>query len=133
MAGFGGAMKNISIGIASLEGKAQLHAVQFICSMAEAAKSVCAAMKGRIVFVNVLNRLSIDCDCEEDPAAPEMKDIGILASWDPAAIDQASVDLVLAAPDGGRLAARIREHGFATLEHAEAVGLGRRRYRLLKA
>lgn len=63
---------------------------------------------------------------------PEKKDIGILASWDPAAIDQASVDLVLAVPDGSRLAARIREHGFATLEHAEAVGLGRRRYRLLK-
>ena len=108
MAGFGGAIKNISIGLASSDGKAHIHSGgtggnmwggdqdAFLESMAEAAKSVTDYLDGNILYINVMNRLSIDCDCDGSPAEPDMHDIGILASYDPAALDQACVDLAYA-------------------------------------
>lgn len=104
--------------------------------MAEAAKGVCDYMgneKG-IAFVNVLNRLSVDCDCNGNPEEPDMHDIGILASTDPLAIDQASIDLVFTAKDSGKLVERVESRmGRHTLEHAEKIGLGKgsRKYRLV--
>ena len=104
MAGFGGAIKNISIGIASSEGKAHIHSGgtggsmwggdqdAFLESMAEAGKSVVEALDGNILYINVMNRLSVDCDCDGSPAEPDMHDIGILASYDPVTLDQACVD-----------------------------------------
>ena len=80
-------------------------------------------------FINVLNRLSVDCDCDGNPAEPDMHDIGILASTDPVALDQACIDLVYAAPDGESLINRIESrNGIHTLEHAEQIGLGKRSY-----
>lgn len=101
MAGFGGAIKNISIGIASAEGKAHIHSGgtggsmwggdqdDFLESMAEAGKSVADYLDGNILYINVMNRLSVDCDCDGSPSEPDMHDIGILASFDPVALDQA--------------------------------------------
>ena len=113
MAGFGGAIKNISIGLDSSEGKAWIHSGgtirtnmrdgerdAFLESMAEAGKSVSDALGGQIVCINVMNRLSVDCDCDGNPAEPDMHDIGILAFTDPVALDQACIDLVYAAEDG---------------------------------
>ena len=110
MAGFGGAIKNISIGIGSSEGKAWIHSGgtsktnawggeqdDFLESMGEAGQAVVNSLDGKIVFVNVLNRLSVDCDCDGNPAEPDIHDIGILASTDPVAIDKASIDLVFEA------------------------------------
>lgn len=144
MAGFGGAIKNISIGIASAEGKAHIHTGgvggsmwsgeqdAFLESMAEAGKSVVDALGGNILYINVMNRLSVDCDCDGNPAEPDMHDIGILASFDPAALDQACIDLVYTAPDGASLVRRIESrNGLHTLEHAEAIGLGSRSYELV--
>lgn len=144
MAGFGGAIKNISIGIASSEGKAHIHSGgtggstwggdqdAFLESMAEAGKSVVDYLDGNILYINVMNRLSVDCDCDGSPAEPDMHDIGILASYDPVALDQACVDLVYAAEDGGSLVERIESrNGLHTLEHAEAIGLGSRTYELV--
>ena len=83
-------------------------------------------------FLRLMNNLSVDCDCDNSPAAPTMADIGILASLDPVALDQACVDLVYAAPDGRDLIARIESrNGTHTLEHAEAIGLGNRTYELV--
>ena len=143
MAGYGGAIKNISIGIASSEGKAHIHSGgtggnmwsgdqdAFLESMAEAGKSVVDALDGHILYINVMNRLSVDCDCDGNPAEPDMHDIGILASYDPVALDQACIDLVYAAEDGGSLVERIESrNGLHTLEHAEAIGLGSRSYEL---
>lgn len=109
MAGFGGAIKNISIGLGSQEGKCLIHTAgkshtspwggeqdPFLESMAEAGKSVVDALNGNILYVSVMNHLSIDCDCDGNPAEPDMHDIGILASADPVALDQACVDLVYA-------------------------------------
>ncbi|HIX91127.1 MAG TPA: DUF362 domain-containing protein [Candidatus Agathobaculum pullicola] len=145
MAGFGGAIKNISIGIASSAGKAHIHSGgtggsmwggdqdAFLESMAEAGKSVADALDGNILYINVMNRLSVDCDCDGSPAEPDMHDIGILASYDPVALDQACVDLVYAAEDGGALINRIESrNGVHTLEHAEAIGLGSRTYDLVR-
>ena len=85
----------------------------------------------RIVYVNVMNRLSVDCDCDGNPAEPDMHDIGILASTDPVALDQACIDLVYAAPDSSSLIERIESrNGLHTLENAETIGLGSRSYRL---
>jgi len=85
-----------------------------------------------IIYINVMNRLSVDCDCEGYPAEPDMHDIGILASTDPVALDQACLDLVYQAPDSGSLIYRIESlHGVHTLEHAEEIGLGRRMYELV--
>lgn len=144
MAGYGGAIKNISIGIASSEGKSHIHSGgtggsmwggdqdAFLESMAEAGKSVMDYLDGNILYINVMNRLSVDCDCDGNPAEPDMHDIGILASYDPVALDQACIDLVYAAEDGASLVERIESrNGLHTLEHAEAIGLGSRTYELV--
>lgn len=100
--------------------------------MAEAGQSVVEALDGKIVYINVMNRLSVDCDCDGNPAEPDMHDIGILASYDPVALDQACVDLVYAAADGRSLINRIESrNGLHTLEHAEKIGLGSRTYQLV--
>ena len=101
-------------------------------SMAEAGKSVADYLDGNIVYINVMNRLSVDCDCDGNPAEPDMHAIGILASYDPVALDQACVDLVYSAQDGNSLVERIESrNGFHTLEHAEEIGLGSRTYELV--
>ena len=85
-----------------------------------------------IIYINVMNRLSVDCDCDGNPAEPDMHDIGILASTDPVALDQACIDLVYQAPDSDSLVTRIeRQNGIHTLEHAEEIGLGSRTYELV--
>ena len=149
MGGFGGAIKNISIGIASSAGKAWIHSAgktknaaemwsalppqdDFLESMAEAAKAVADHCGERILYINVMNNLSVDCDAH--PAAPEMGDIGILASTDPVALDKACVDLVYASDDPGKvhLIERIESrHGTHTLDHAAAIGLGDPDYELI--
>ena len=149
MGGFGGAIKNISIGIASSAGKAWIHSAgktknaaemwsalppqdDFLESMAEAAKAVADHCGERILYINVMNNLSVDCDAH--PAAPEMGDIGILASTDPVALDKACVDLVYASDDPGKvhLIERIESrHGTHTLDHAAASGLGDPDYELI--
>ena len=145
MAGFGGAIKNISIGFGSSMGKVWIHSGgtktsggiwgeqdPFLEAMADAAKGVDAYMGDNIVYVNVMNRLSVDCDCDGNPDEPDMHDIGILASTDPLAIDQAAIDLVYAMPDSESLVARIESrNGLHTLEAAEAIGLGSRAYNLV--
>lgn len=145
MAGYGGAIKNISIGIASSDGKAHIHSGgtggsmwsgeqdAFLEAMGDAGKSVSDALGhgARIVYLNVMNRLSVDCDCDGNPAEPEMADIGILASTDPVALDQACIDLVYAAPGHEALTQRIESrNGIHTLESAKTIGLGSRAYRL---
>jgi uncharacterized Fe-S center protein len=145
MGGFGGVIKNMSIGIASQEGKCLIHTAgasrtspwggdqdDFLESMAEAAKGVADYLGENILYINVMNNLSVDCDCDNSPAAPTMDDIGILASLDPVALDQACVDLVYAAPDGQDLIERMESrNGIHTLEHGEEIGLGSREYELV--
>lgn len=145
MAGYGGAIKNISIGLGSSEGKAWVHSAgssrtnpwggdqdAFLESMAEAGKSVSDYLGDQIVYINVMNRLSVDCDCDGNPAEPDMHDIGILASTDPVALDQACIDLVYSAEDGQSLVNRIESrNGLHTLEHAQQIGLGSRSYELV--
>jgi uncharacterized Fe-S center protein len=146
MGGYGGALKNMSIGYASSAGKAWIHTAgksktsmrggdqnSFLESMAEAAKAVADANKGKILYISVMNHLSVDCDCNGNPARPTMADIGILGSLDPVALDQACVDLVYAAKDGKDLIQRIESrNGLLTIEHAEKIGLGSRKYQLKK-
>jgi len=146
MGGFGGALKNMSIGYASSAGKAWIHSGgksktsawggeqnAFLESMAEAAKAVADANRGKILYINVMNHLSVDCDCNGHPAAPTMADIGILASLDPVALDKACVDLVYAAKDGKDLIQRIESrNGLLTIDHAEKIGLGSKAYQLVK-
>ena len=104
----------------------------FLESMAEAGKSVVDYLDGNILYINVMNRLSVDCDCDGNPAEPDMHDIGILASFDPVAVDQACIDLVYSADDGTSLVQRIESrNGLHTLEHAETIGLGSRTYELV--
>lgn len=146
MGGFGGALKNMSIGIASSYGKAYIHGAgipeniwtceqdKFLESMADADKSVMDYMKGNITFINVMSRMSIDCDCNNNPAEPEIADIGILASDDPVALDQACVDLVYSSKDPGKasLIKRMEEmHGIHTVEAAADLGVGVRKYKLI--
>ena len=145
MAGFGGAIKNISIGFGSSMGKVWIHSGgtkksggiwgeqdPFLEAMADAAKGVDAYMGDNILYISVMNRLSVDCDCDGNPAEPDMHDIGILASTDPLAIDQAAIDLVYVMPDSGSLIRRIeRQNGLYTLEVGERNGLGSRNYRLV--
>ena len=101
-------------------------------SMAEAGKSVVDYLDGNILYINVMNRLSVDCDCDTNPAEPDMHDIGILASYDLVALDQACIDLVYNAEDGDSLVERIESrNGLHTLEHAEDIGLGSRTYELV--
>lgn len=147
MAGFGGAIKNISIGIASQEGKCLIHTDgasstspwggeqdPFLECMAEAGKSVSDSLDGNILYINVMNRLSVDCDCDSSPAEPDMHDIGILASTDPVALDQACVDLIYDAQDGASLVARMESRNAEhVLAHGEEIGLGNRSYRLISA
>ena len=100
--------------------------------MADAAKGVDTYMGDNIVYISVLNRLSVDCDCDGNPEEPDMHDIGILASTDPLAIDQAAIDLVYAMPDSGSLIERIESrNGLHTLDAAETIGLGSRNYNLV--
>lgn len=145
MGGFGGAIKNMSVGFASKEGKCLIHTAgkssssisggkqdDFLESMAESATAIADSKGDQIIYINVMNNLSVDCDCDSSPAKPEMADIGILASLDPVALDQACVDLVYAAPDGAALVERIEsKNGLLTLEHAEEMGLGSREYTLV--
>lgn len=150
MGGFGGALKNISIGIASPAGKAWIHTAgnsktdvwdgpekqeDFIESMAEAAAGMIQDRgPENMLYVSVLNNLSIDCDCSSNPAKPEIHDIGILASLDPVAIDKASVDLIYQADDkqSASLRQRIEEKkGVQILVHAEQLGLGSQNYELV--
>ena len=151
MGGFGGALKNMSIGVASSSGKTWIHTAgitkkpselwdnlpeqdHFLESMAEACESVVNYMKKNIVYINVLNNLSIDCDCNNNPESPCMNDIGITASIDPVAIDKASLDFIYNSEDKGkeRLIARIEEmHGIRIVEHAEELGIGTTDYELI--
>lgn len=149
MGGFGGALKNISIGIASTRGKANIHTAGvtteatelfnnlpqqdvFLESMADACKAV-IRYKGaeNMVYINVANRLSVDCDCDSDPAEPEMADLGIFASVDPVALDQACYDAVKQSSDPGKAALIERMdslHGIHTVEAAAQHRLGSRAY-----
>lgn len=159
MGGYGGVMKNASIGVASTAGKAYIHSAgrsadpikawlpgnlaagpgqdQFIESMAAAAQAVHNYMGGRVVYINVMNNLSVDCDCMPNPAKPKLKDIGIAASLDPVAVDQACLDMVFAVEptegnDNEPLIRRIEtRHGNYLPVYAEKIGLGSRRYRLI--
>lgn len=145
MGGFGGALKNLSIGYASSSGKNLIHTAgtsttsfmggdqdSFLESMAEAAKAVVDSAGDKILYINVMNHLSVDCDCSSNPAAPTMADIAILASLDPVALDKACVDLVYAAPDGQDLIQRIESrNGTHTIDHAAKIGLGSLVYELV--
>lgn len=150
MGGFGGAVKNMSIGIASADGKAWIHTAgkttqnpwrnlppqdDFLESMAEAAKAVADHCGDRILYISVANNLSVDCDCVAAPEAPRMGDIGILASLDPVALDRACTDLVRTSDDPGKvhLIERIdSRHGMHTLDYAETLGLGTQNYELIE-
>ena len=146
MGGYGGAIKQLSIGLASSLGKAYIHGVgdtnnfwgsdhdSFLESMADAASSIIDYFKGNIVYINVMKNMSVDCDCCAVAEDPCMADIGILASLDPIAIDQACLDLVYAADDPGRdhLIERIEsQNGVHTIEAAAALGFGSREYELI--
>ncbi|MDE5981300.1 MAG: DUF362 domain-containing protein [Bacteroidaceae bacterium] len=147
MGGFGGAIKNMSIGIASSNGKRYIHSAgtsttdwgkpeqdDFLESMAEAAKAVADHSGDKILYISVANNLSVDCDCDSHPHDPQMADIGILASLDPVALDRACTDLVRSSEDEGKvhLIERIdSRHGMHTLEHAEALGMGSQKYELV--
>lgn len=146
MGGFGGALKNLSIGLASSYGKAVIHGAgipekiwtsnhnSFLESMAEAAKTIMDYKHGKIVFINVMCNISVDCDCCRKAEDPCMKDIGILASLDPVALDQACLDLVYQADDKGKkhLLERIEsKNGVHTVEVAEKLGVGTRNYELI--
>lgn len=146
MGGYGGAIKQLSIGIASSMGKAYIHGVgdtsnfwgsdhdSFLESMADAASSVVDYFNGNIVYINVMKNMSVDCDCCAVAEDPCMADIGILASLDPIAIDQACLDLVYASDDPGRdhLLERIEsKNGVHTIEAAADLGFGSREYELV--
>ena len=150
MGGFGGAIKNMSIGIASSGGKAWIHSAgktkgdpwgnlppqdDFLESMAEAAKAVADHCGDKLLYISVANNLSVDCDCDASPEDPQMGDIGILASLDPIALDKACTDLVRASEDHGKihLIERIdSRHGMHTLEYGEKLGIGSQKYELVK-
>lgn len=152
MGGFGGAIKNMSIGIASSKGKAWIHSAgktknqnevwgdlsaqdDFLESMAEAAKAVADHCGDKILYISVANNLSVDCDCDSSPEDPKMGDIGIFASLDPVALDKACVDMVRASKDHGKihLIERIdSRHGMHTLDYGEKIGLGSQEYRLVR-
>lgn len=146
MGGFGGALKNMSIGIASSHGKAYIHGAgnpaalwtadhdSFLEAMADADASVMDYMKDRIVFINIMCNMSVDCDCCAVAEDPAMKDIGILASLDPVALDQACVDLVYSSDDPGKehLIERMESrNGIHTVEAAAELGIGSREYELV--
>ncbi len=156
MGGFGGVLKNASIGVASSRGKTYIHSAgesesdwghpeqdHFLESMAAAAQAVHDYMQSkstsgepRVIYINVMNNLSVDCDCDAHPDAPEMKDLGIAASLDPVALDQACLDMVFnhkSAPgdNPAALIARInRQHGTHIVDYASSIGLGSQKYTL---
>ena len=147
MGGYGGALKQLSIGVASSYGKQYIHGVgdmdafwtsdhdSFLCAMADAAGSVVEYLKGNLAYINVMKNMSVDCDCCAVAEDPCMKDIGVLASLDPVAIDQACLDLVYASDDPGRdhLVERIESrNGILTVEAAAALGYGTREYELVE-
>ena len=152
MGGYGGALKQLSIGCASREGKALIHSggksddnieawsvhadtTVFPEAMADAASSVVKHFEGRIAFINVMKNLSVDCDCVSKAEDPCMKDIGILASLDPVAIDQACMDLIYASDDPGRdhFLQRVESrNGVHTIEAAAELGYGSREYELIE-
>ena len=153
MGGFGGVLKNQSIGVASSSGKIYIHTGgksqsnwtsveqdDFLESMAASAQSVHNYFKQpgkNIIYINVMNNMSVDCDCDGNPSAPCLRDIGILASTDPVALDQACLDLVFNhtnsnGDDAKPLVERInKKHGIHTVEYAEQLGLGTRKYKLI--
>ena len=151
MGGYGGALKQLSIGVASSEGKSWIHSAgftkdqtilwdnlpeqdKFLESMADAASSVVNHFKDKIAFISVMCNLSVDCDCCAVAEDPCMKDIGILASTDPIAIDQACIDLIYNSKDPGRdhFVERVeRQHGIHTIEAAAELGFGTREYELI--
>ena len=151
MGGYGGALKQLSIGCASSEGKAWIHSAgqskdqhtiwdnlpeqdKFLEAMADAASTVDKLFKGKIVYINVMKNLSVDCDCCSVAEDPCMADIGILASEDPVAIDQACIDLVYNSNDKGKdhFIERVEtRHGIHTIEVAEELGVGNREYELI--
>ena len=154
MGGFGGVLKNQSIGVASTDGKAYIHTAgktddpsklwqnlpeqdDFLESMAAAAQAVANYFGKNIIYINVMNNMSVDCDCDSHPADPKLKDMGILASTDPVALDQACLDLVFnhkAQPgdDEKPLIERInRQHGTYITDYAEKIGLGSKHYKLV--
>ena len=147
MGGFGGALKQLSIGCASSYGKAYIHGAgepekiwtadqdSFLDAMADAASSVAEYFKDKTVFINVMKNMSVDCDCCAVAEDPCMADIGILASLDPIAVDQACLDLVYVSDDPGRdhLVERIESlNGVRTVESAAALGFGTREYELVE-
>lgn len=155
MGGFGGVLKNQSIGFASQTGKGYIHSAGYTENVAEAWKhtgdqdgfleSMAAAAQavhnyfgdGKIVYIDVMNNMSIDCDCSSHPQDPKLKDYGILASTDPVAVDQACLDIIFgwdnkAGDTAQPLIDRINKlHGVHTVEHAEKIGLGSRKYNLV--
>ncbi len=151
MGGFGGALKNMSIGVASSAGKTWIHTAgktnkpeelwnnlpeqdAFLESMAEADKAVMDYMNNNIVYINVMNNLSVDCDCDSNPEEPCMEDIGILASLDPVALDEACLDLIYNSSDKGRdhFVERVeRQNGRYITVYAEKLGIGSRDYEII--
>ena len=159
MGGFGGVMKNASIGVASTAGKAYIHTAGktddakiawgpdylaagktqdlFLESMAAAAQAVHEYFNGNIIYINIMNNMSVDCDCDGHPAKPELQDMGIMASLDPVAVDQACLDKVFnyqgkPGDDNKPLIQRInRQHGTYITDYAEKIGLGSKKYELI--
>ncbi len=155
MGGFGGVLKNASIGVASSDGKAYIHTAgkvqspqtawqnlpeqdAFLESMAAAAQAVHNWFDGKIIYINVMNNLSVDCDCDSHPADPKMKDVGILASTDPVALDKACLDIVFnhkatEGDDNKPLIERInRQHGTYIVDYAAKIGLGSMKYQIIE-
>ena len=154
MGGFGGVLKNASIGVASTAGKANIHSAGitedaaemwshiddqdgFLESMAAAAQAVHNYFNGHVIYINVMNNMSVDCDCDGHPAKPELQDMGIMASLDPVAVDQACLDMVFnykgkPGDDNKPLIERInRQHGTYITDYAEQIGLGSKTYTLI--
>ena len=159
MGGFGGVMKNASIGVASTAGKCYIHTAGktddpklawtpdylaqgetqdlFLESMAAAAQAVHNYFSGQVVYSNIMNNMSVDCDCDGHPAKPELQDMGIMASLDPVAVDQACLDKVFnyqgkPGDDNKPLIQRInRQHGTYITDYAEKIGLGSKKYKLI--
>lgn len=154
MGGIGGVLKNASIGVASSNGKSYIHTAgkvqspaelwnnlpaqdYFLESMASAAQGVHEYMKGNVLYINVMNNMSVDCDCDSHPADPVLKDMGIMASLDPVALDKACLDKVFnhqstEGDDAKSLIERInRQHGTHIVDYAEKIGLGSKAYTLI--
>ena len=154
MGGYGGVLKNASIGVASADGKSYIHSAGktdkveeiwqniaeqdlFLESMASAAQGVHDYFNGNVVYINIMNNMSVDCDCDAHPSKPLLKDYGILASTDPVALDKACVDIIFdmtpsEGNDNAPLIERINSrHGTHTIEHAEAIGLGSTNYEII--